>query len=54
MKKITLALLSVLLITALGGCKSTTPQTADKNVKPALMWFDAEACLLYTSPSPRD
>ena len=43
MKKITLALLSVLLITALGGCKSTTPQTADKNVKPALMWFDAEA-----------
>ena len=43
MKKITLALLSVLLITALGGCKSTTPQTADKNVKPALMWFDAES-----------
>ena len=43
MKKITLALLTVLLITALGGCKSTTPQTADKNVKPALMWFDAEA-----------
>ena len=43
MKKITLALFSVLLITALGGCKSTTPQTADKNVKPALMWFDAEA-----------
>ena len=39
MKKITLALLSVLLITALGGCKSTTPQTADKNVKPALMWL---------------
>ena len=41
MRKITIVLLSSLLIIALGACKNATPQV--ENGKPALMWFDAEA-----------
>ena len=41
MRKITIVLLSSLLIIALGACKNATPQV--ENAKPALMWFDAEA-----------
>ena len=41
MRKITIVLLSSLLIIALGACKSTVPKV--ENAKPALMWFDAEA-----------
>lgn len=41
MRKITIVLLSSLLIIALGASKSATSQV--KNSKPVLMWFDAEA-----------
>ncbi|MCS2850420.1 hypothetical protein NXX05_23940 [Bacteroides thetaiotaomicron] len=41
MRKITIVLLSSLLIIALGACKSSATQV--ENAKPALMWFDAEA-----------
>ena len=41
MRKITIVLLSSLLIIVLGACKNTAPKV--ENAKPALMWFDAEA-----------
>ena len=39
MRKITIVLLSSLLIIALGACKKATHKV--ENGKPALMWFDA-------------
>lgn len=51
MRKITIVLLSSLLIIALGACKSTAPKV--ENAKPALMWFDAEANFeRFSNPTP--
>ena len=49
MRKITIVLLSSLLIIALGACKNATPQV--ENAKPALMWFDAVSYTHLTLPT---